>query len=259
MEHRRWLPTDHNWRQNARSFDSKQELGVVPVVPDGNEILRQLQRLVCLNEDIEGGKWKRTVEQGHGANEEVVWQKKSIFFSLPYWKDNLLWHNLDVMHIEKNVMDNILRMLLEMKEKTKDNHTARLDLHKMGLRKTLHAFTNKRGKTYLPSACHTMSNDDKLNFLKVIRDVRVPDEYASNVSRCVNLKACTIVGLKSYDNHILMQQLLSIASHESLPNKVVKPLIELFAFFRRICSKTLIEENLARHKAEIPIILCKLE
>jgi hypothetical protein len=56
MEHRRWLPTDHNWRQNARSFDSKQELGVVPVVPDGNEILRQLQRLVCLNEDIERGK-----------------------------------------------------------------------------------------------------------------------------------------------------------------------------------------------------------
>jgi hypothetical protein len=36
-------------------------------------------------------------------------------------------------------------------------------------------------------------------------------------------------------------------------------LIELSTFFRGICSKTLTEEDLARHEAEIPIILCKLE
>jgi hypothetical protein len=128
--HRRWLHTYHKWRQNARSFDCKQELGVTPVVSDGDEIIRQLQRLVCVNEDTERGKQKRTVNQGHGANEEVVWKKKSIFFTLLYWKNNLLRHNLDVMHIEKNVMDNILGTLLDMKEKTKDNHAARLDLRK---------------------------------------------------------------------------------------------------------------------------------
>jgi len=71
----------------------------------------------------------------------------------------------------------------------------------------------------------------KLIFLKVIRDVRVPDGYASNVSHCVNLKAHAIVGLKSHDNHILMQQLLPIALRGSLEKKVVKPLIELSAFF----------------------------
>jgi hypothetical protein len=198
------------------------------------------------------------MQQGHGANENVVWKKNSIFFTLPYWKDNLLQHNLDVMHIEKNVMDNIIGTLLDMKEKTKDNHATRLDLHKMDLRKTLHPFTNERGKTYLPAACHTMSNEDKINFLKVIKDVKVLDEYASNVSRCVNLKTRTIVGLKSHDNHILMQQLLPIALRGSLEKKVVKPLIELSAFFRTICSKTL-TKDLDRHKAEIPIILCKLE
>jgi hypothetical protein len=119
--------------------------------------------------------------------------------------------------------------LLDMKGKTKDNHAARLDLRKMGLRKKLHPFTHERGKTYLPMACHTMSDEDKINFLKVIRDVRVPDGYASDVSRCVNLKACTIVGLKSHDNHILMQQLLPTALRGSLEKKVVKPLIELSA------------------------------
>jgi hypothetical protein len=92
-----------------------------------------------------------------------------------------------MMHIEKNVTDNILVMLLDMKEKTKDNQAARLDLRKMDLTRELYPFTNERGKKYLPAACHTMSNEDKFNFLKVIKDVKVPNGYASNVSRCVNL------------------------------------------------------------------------
>jgi hypothetical protein len=43
--------------------------------------------------------------------------RKVFFFRLPYWKDNLLRHNLDVMHIEKNVMDNILGTILISKGK----------------------------------------------------------------------------------------------------------------------------------------------
>jgi hypothetical protein len=148
------------------------------------------------------------------------------------------------MHIEKNVMDNIIGTLLDMKGKTKDNLKARKDLRKMGLRPELHPITKANGKTYMPAACHTMSNVDKSNFLKVLKNVRVPDGYASNVSRCVKLKERTIVGLKSHDNHILMQYLLPIALRGSLPNRVVKPLIELSAFFRGICSKTLTLEDL---------------
>ena len=30
-------------------------------------------------------------------------RKRSIFFELPYWKDNLIRYNLDLIHIEKNV------------------------------------------------------------------------------------------------------------------------------------------------------------
>jgi hypothetical protein len=38
----------------------------------------------------------------------------------------MLRHNLDVMHIEKNVVDNIIGMLLDMKWRTKDNHEAHI-------------------------------------------------------------------------------------------------------------------------------------
>ena len=224
---------------NKSTFDSTCELDGHPVVPDGEDILRQLE---CQN-----------------PNDAGFPCKKSAFFDLSYWNDNLIRHNLDVLHIKKNVMDNIIGTLLDMKGKTKDNLKAWNDLRKMGLRSKLHLVTKNNGKTYMPAACHTMSNVNKSNFLKVLKNVRWPDEYASNVSRCVKLKECTIVGLKSHDNHILMQQLLPTVLCVSLPNKVVRPLIELSAFFRGICSKTLTVEDLNQHENDIPIILCKLK
>jgi hypothetical protein len=145
-----------------------------------------------------------------------------------------------------------------MNGKTKDNLEARQDLRKMNLRPELHPFTAKKGKTLLPAVCFTMTKKEKTDFLQVLHDVRVPDGYSSNVSRCVKLKECTIGGLKSHDNHIIMQQLMPIALRGTLSDDVVRPLIELCGFFRDICSKTLRVEDLDRLENQIPIILCKL-
>jgi hypothetical protein len=171
----------------------------------------------------------------------------------------LLRHNLDVMHIEKNVMDNILGIILDIKGKTKDNLAARLDLQEMGLRPKLHPFTAANGKTYIPAAYHTMSREDKEIFFKVLRNVRVPDGYVSNISRCVRLMERTISGLKSHDSHVLMQQLLFIALHQSMPDKVVRPLVEMSAFFRGICSTNLTQDEMDRLQSDVCITLCKLE
>jgi hypothetical protein len=123
MGHRRWLPMNHPWRKNKRAFDGTQELEGPLDVPDGVEILRQLDGKVFGDEDSGRSekRQKTAQEKQQAANNDVVWKKKSIFFRLPYWKDNLLRYNLDVMHIEKNVMDNIIGTLLDIKEKTKDN------------------------------------------------------------------------------------------------------------------------------------------
>ena len=50
--------------------------------------------------------------------------KKAILFELPYWSKILLLHKLDVMHIEKNLCDNILGTLLDIEGKLKDNDKA---------------------------------------------------------------------------------------------------------------------------------------
>jgi hypothetical protein len=191
---------------------------------------------------------------------EVDWKRRSVLYDLPYWKDQLLRHNIDVMHTEKkNVVDNILGTLLNMNGKTKDNHEARQDLRKMKLRLKLHPFTSENGKTLLPAACFTMTKKEKTDFLQVLHDVKVSDGYSSNVSCCVKLKECTVGGLKSHDSHIIMQQLVSIALRGTLLDDDVRPLIELCGFFRDICSKTLRVEDFDRLKNQIPIILCKLE
>ena len=53
------------------------------------------------------------------------WVKRSIFWELPYWKTNLFRHNLDVMHIEKNVFENIFNTVVtpgHRSDRLKINH-----------------------------------------------------------------------------------------------------------------------------------------
>ena len=46
--------------------------------------------------------------------------RRSTLWDLEYWKDLDLRHNLDVMHIEKNICDSIIGTLLNIEGKTKD-------------------------------------------------------------------------------------------------------------------------------------------
>ena len=65
------------------------------------------------------------------------WTHKSMLFELPYWSKLKLRHNLDVMHIEKNVFDTLVGTILDIEGKTKDMIEARLDLEQMGIRSSL--------------------------------------------------------------------------------------------------------------------------
>ena len=100
----------------------------------------------------------------------------------------MLRHNLNVMHIEKNVIDNIIGTILNIKGKTKDNLKSHLDLEEMHLRGNLHLDRINPNKTLLPPACFTMSNKEKHYFLIVLTNVRLPNGHASKVLRLSNLR-----------------------------------------------------------------------
>jgi hypothetical protein len=117
MGHKRYLPTEHLWRLNRRTFDGTEELECTLNVPFGDEIFQQLDGIAFRDEDAVKKKKRKKRKTGAWSSDDVVCKKKSIFFRFSYWKDNLLRHNLDVMHIEKNVMDNILGTILDIKGK----------------------------------------------------------------------------------------------------------------------------------------------
>ena len=68
-----------------------------------------------------------------------------------------------------------------------------------------------------------------------------------------------MVGLKSHDFHVLMQQLLSVAIRDILPNKVRLAITRLCFFFNAIYSKVLDLVKFDDLKNEAAIILCQLE
>ena len=77
----------------------------------------------------------------------------------------MLCHNLDVIHIEKNVVDNIIGTLLNLDGKTKDNLKARQDLKDMGIRSKLYLENVGNDKTRMSHACYHMNASEKDGFL----------------------------------------------------------------------------------------------
>jgi hypothetical protein len=235
MGHRRWLPENHRYRRERMQFDGLLETELAPETMSGTTVLKMLEgkefvlgKKVCRTKDKKKSKNKEVVAEsvkkrkrktkgqtkqsdGSGGVEKnpVDWLKKrSIFFKLPYWEHNRLRHNLDVMHLEKNVSDNFISTLLAICHKTKDNLNARLDLVELGIREDLHPIVDNEGKQSLPDAPFTMSLEKRKILCSVIKNLRTPDGYASNISRCVNMKDCTLSGLKSHDNHVLLHEIL---------------------------------------------------
>lgn len=164
------------------------------------------------------------------------------------------------MHIEKNVCDNIIGTLLDLERKSKDNDKARYDLIDMNIRSQLHPRIHQcNGKKYLPRACYQMTSKEKESFLEVLKNLKAPDEYLSSIPRCVQVKQRKISGLKSYDNHLLMQEFLPIAMKGCLPDKVTKVISELCNFFKELCGKVLNEHNLEDLEHRVAKTLCQLE
>ncbi|XP_070010780.1 uncharacterized protein [Nicotiana sylvestris] len=120
--HRRFLPMDHEFRRNTSAFMKNQtdfEEPLSPLSPE--EIWNRVRFLPKVTESPMSNKIP-----GYGVTHN--WTKQRIFWELPYWRHNLLQHNLDVMHIEKNFFDNLFNTIMDVNNKTKDNLKARMDL-----------------------------------------------------------------------------------------------------------------------------------
>ncbi|XP_021850392.2 uncharacterized protein [Spinacia oleracea] len=224
---RKWLPVDHPYRSQTNEFDGTEEHGLAPVhkVKSCSEKRGRLEDDEIDDDDDDDDNDDNDQDESNC----VLWKKKSKIFELEYWEHNPLKHNLDVMHIEKNVCDNFLGTLLDM-SKSRDDKNARLALKKLNIKSHLWPQSHpSRVNDYLPPAAYTMSKEEKERFLTVLQNLKVPDGYGSNLQRASNA------------------------------TKVIDLLDELSYFFKKICSTAIERSELDTIQSKLVLTLCKME
>jgi hypothetical protein len=141
--HRCFLPLNHRHRKNRKDFFvGRVEKDVTSPRLSGEELHDVVSEYGDIVFGLQSGKQKFP---GFGLTHN--WVKRIIFWKLSYWKTILLRHNLDIMHIEKNMFENIFNTVMDVKGKTKDNIKARLDIALYCNRKTKSKFRVREKRT----------------------------------------------------------------------------------------------------------------
>ncbi|XP_033139196.1 uncharacterized protein LOC117130448 [Brassica rapa] len=208
--HRRFLPRNHPLRKNKKDFlKGKHALNGEQVYSELLNGVNPPKASMC------GGNGHDKKKPGYGKRHN--WHKESIFWELPYWRDLILRHNLDVMHIEKNFFDNIMNTLMNVKGKSKDTIKSRLDIALFCDREHLHVDCNGQA----PFPPYTLDKNARTRLLECVKhSVKFPDGFASDLARCVDLENGKFSGMKSHDCHVFMKRLLPFILAELLDQNV---------------------------------------
>ncbi|XP_021733410.1 uncharacterized protein LOC110700211 [Chenopodium quinoa] len=111
----------------------------------------------------------------------------------------------------------------------------------------------------MPKAPFALDKAQRKVLCEWVKQLRFPDGYTSNLSRCVDLQACKLYGMKSHDCHVFMERMLPTALRELLPGHIWNAIIKISQFFRDLCCYTTSVSDMERLEKNIPEILCKLE
>ncbi|XP_059281239.1 uncharacterized protein LOC132034924 [Lycium ferocissimum] len=137
----------------------------------GNDIDVYLQPLIQELREL----WYDGVQTLDSSKNEIFKMRAALMWTISDFP------GLDIMHIEKNVCENVIYTLLNDSGKSKDNSKARKDLREMGIRKELWEDENGNYCPSLFTILNTKKNGFMKNvFLRTLKNVKMPDGYASN-------------------------------------------------------------------------------
>ncbi|GKB05969.1 hypothetical protein Tco_0834202 [Tanacetum coccineum] len=139
-----------------------------------------------------------------------------------------------------------------MNDKSKDTTKARQDLKNLGIRSELWLGQNKNEKCSKPHDKYSFTPDNRKKFCQFIKGVKLPDGFRSKFKHKEIDNDSNITGMESHDCHIMMQRLLSYGLQQYLDTDVSKPIIKLCSFFKQICSRTLMEDDMVKAKSWLP-------
>ncbi|XP_021746191.1 uncharacterized protein LOC110712080 [Chenopodium quinoa] len=227
-----WVTADHPFRNSKTAFcKNKVEKGAPPHIMSGEELWECVKDLRKATDGPDLIKLLKKEKKG--------WFKQSTLWELPYWKHLLICHNLDVMHIEKNFFDQLIHTVMDVKKHTCDTLSAWNDIAKYCKRPQLHLQEDNKGKEVMPKAPFALDKAQRKVLCEWVKQLQFPDGYASNLSRCVDLQACKLHGIKIHDCHMFMER--------------DQPIL------RRLCCYKTSVSDMERLEKNIAEILCKLE
>ena len=164
------------------------------------------------------------------------------------------------MHLEKNVFESTIGVLLDIKTKTKDGLKSRLDLVNQDIRTEIHPTpAAQSGKVDLPGASYNLTTDEKREICQWLRGVKVPTGFCSNIKSLVSMKDLTLTSFNAHDCHVMLTVFLPIVIKAIEPEYVKMVITRLGYFFNFITQKVINEAELPALKQFIAETLCQLE
>lgn len=163
-------------------------------------------------------------------------------------------HVLDVMHIEKNIAESVLKYLFG----DKDTPDSRRDMEQLGIRRELWLQPRANRQAFVkPHAPYVFTEAEKKLFIEEVSAISTPTGYGSAMGK--HLKKSKFQGLKSHDYHCLIQQIIPVVSRTLLQPLQRTALIRLGKSLNRICARVVEKTELASLKVYVAETLCFLE
>ena len=163
-------------------------------------------------------------------------------------------HVLDVMHIEKNIAESVLKFMFG----DKDTVESRKDMEELGIRRELWLRPRANRQNFVkPHAPYVLSDAEKKIFIDEVSAIRTPTGYASALGK--HLRKSRFMGLKSHDFHVLIQQIIPVVSRTLLQPFERTTLIRLGKCFARICARVVDKSEIAALKLYVAETMCFLE
>jgi len=145
------------------------------------------------------------------------------------------------MHIEKNIIVSLMKILSNAKEAKSDSLALRQELQARGMMKELHPRqTNELDRdgnaVYTYARAPWIWTQQELQIvMDVMRSIRPPTNYGSSLSYKIGDKK--MVGLKTHDWHNILHDILPIAIQGTLTSNIRDVVYRLSQFFKKVCAK----------------------
>lgn len=164
-------------------------------------------------------------------------------------------HNIDVMHIEKNVCESLLKFL----SGEKDTGAVRADLEQRRIRPHLWLKAHQsRANVFLKyQAPYSCTPEEWKTFLSRVSCLRVPSGYAGAFKKHVTKKK--LGSMKTHDFHVMMQDILPLCLRGLMQKPIRNVIMRLSYVFRQICVKVWDPSRFSKLKEEVAFLLCDLE